>query len=84
MSEDLSTAKVAELFNVTPSNVRLWIKRGLLPNAYEREESRGAVWMIPAKDLEGFEPPKRTGRPPKSKGGGGTPRKRATKKGGKK
>ncbi len=67
MSKDLSTGQVAERFNVTPANVRLWCRRGLLPNAYELEESRGNVWMIPEEDVRGFEPPKKTGRPPKAK-----------------
>ncbi len=67
MSKDLSTTQVAERFNVTAANVRLWCRRGLLPNAYEMEESRGNVWMIPEGDLRGFAPPKKTGRPPKAK-----------------
>ncbi len=36
--------------------------------------------MIPEKDLEGFEPPKKTGRPPKAKAEAS----KAGKKGGKK
>ncbi len=66
MSKDLSTGQVAERFSVTAANVRLWCRRGLLPNAYEMEESRGNVWMIPEDDLKGFEPPKKTGRPRKA------------------
>jgi hypothetical protein len=50
---------------VSTHAIRFWIKRGLLPNAYKLEESRGTVWRIPASDLDGFEPPKKTGRPPK-------------------
>ena len=65
MSDELSTAQVAERFSVTPANVRLWCKRGLFPHAREVQESRGSVWRIPEKDLKGFEPPKKTGRPPK-------------------
>jgi hypothetical protein len=53
--------------NVSVHAVRFWIKRGLLPNAYAVEESRGSVWMIPERDLSGFVPPKKTGRPPKPK-----------------
>ena len=64
---DLTTAQVAQRMNVTVHTVRFWIKRGLLPHAYEKEESRGSVWMIPERDLEGFQPPKKTGRPPKPK-----------------
>jgi predicted ArsR family transcriptional regulator len=61
---DLTTSQVAERMSVTVHAVRFWIKRGLLPNAYEVEESRGSVWMIPEGDLKGFAPPKKTGRPP--------------------
>lgn len=64
-TKDLSTSQVAERFNVTAANVRLWCQRGLLPNAYVRKESRGDVWMIPEGDLKTFEPPKKTGRPRK-------------------
>jgi hypothetical protein len=64
-AKDLSTSQVAERFNVTAANVRLWCQRGLLPNAYVRKESRGDVWMIPEGDLKTFEPPKKTGRPRK-------------------
>jgi hypothetical protein len=79
MSKDLSTAQVAERFNVTASNVRLWCRRGLLPNAYEVEEARGNVWMIPEGDIRGFEPPKKTGRPPKAKPGQSNGKKRGKK-----
>jgi 1,2-phenylacetyl-CoA epoxidase PaaB subunit len=65
-TKDLSTSQVAERFSVTAANVRLWCQRGLLPNAYVRKESRGDVWMIPERDLKGFEPPKKTGRPRKA------------------
>jgi hypothetical protein len=63
---DLTTAQVAERMSVSVHAVRFWIKRGLLPNAYEVAESRGPVWRIPESDLKGFEPPKKTGRPPKA------------------
>ena len=70
MSEtDLSTGQVATRLGVIADTVRKWCRRGLFPTAYEVEESRGSVWMIPERDLEGFEPPKKTGRPPKSSPG---------------
>ncbi len=92
MSEtDLSTGQVATRLGVIADTVRKWCRRGLFPNAYEVEESRGSVWMIPERDLEGFEPPKKTGRPPKPgpvpKAGKASVSKRGvkvTKKGGKK
>lgn len=67
---DLTTSQVADRMGVSVHAVRFWIKRGLLPNAYEVKESRGSVWMIPESDLKGFEPPKKTGRPPKPKASG--------------
>lgn len=67
MKDDLTTADVARELGVSPITARLWCRRGLFPNAYELQTPRGPVWMIPARDLKGFEPPKRTGRPPKAK-----------------
>lgn len=64
---DLTTKDVAARLDVSPITARLWCRRGLFPNAYEQDTPRGSVWMIPARDLEGFEPPKKTGRPPKPK-----------------
>jgi predicted ArsR family transcriptional regulator len=61
---DLTTSQIAERMNVSVHAVRFWIKRGLLRGAYEVQESRGSVWMIPEGALKGFEPPKKTGRPP--------------------
>ena len=67
MSADLNTSEVAARFGVSPITARLWCRRGLFPNAYEQPTPRGPVWMVPERDLKGFEPPKRTGRPPKPK-----------------
>jgi hypothetical protein len=64
---DLTTKEVAERFGVLDATVRLWRRRNLFPNAYEQDTPRGPVWMIPEKDLKEFEPPKKTGRPPKAK-----------------
>jgi hypothetical protein len=84
-ADELNTSEVAARLGVSPITARVWCRRGLFPNAYEREESRGSVWVIPAKDLEGFTPPKKTGRParPKANGGAKPARKRAAKKGAK-
>lgn len=62
---DLTTREVSERFGVLDATVRLWRRRGFFPNAYEMETPRGPVWMIPEGDLEGFAPPKKTGRPKK-------------------
>ncbi len=67
---ELSTSQVAERMKVSVHTVRWWCRHGLLPNAREVNESRGSVWKIPESDLKGFEPPKKTGRPPKPKASG--------------
>lgn len=61
---DLTTKEVALRFGLQDAAVRNWCRRGLFPNAYEEHTPRGNVWRIPARDLEGFSPPK-MGRPPK-------------------
>ncbi len=66
MKADLMTKEVAERYGVSPITVRLWCRRGLFPHAYEQETPRGAVWMIPERDLDKFQMPKKTGRPPRS------------------
>lgn len=78
MSE-LSTKQVAERLGVTRQQVGTWCRRGLLAGAYEQDTPRGSVWMIPATALEGFTPPKPTGRPPKPKAEGEAKPKRAQK-----
>ena len=83
MRGDLSTSDVAARFGVSPITARLWCRRGLFPNAYELATLRGPVWMIPEGDLRGFEPPKKTGRPPGPKADGAQKAQRASKKGGK-
>jgi hypothetical protein len=86
MSEnELSTAQVAARMKVSVHTVRWWCRNGLLPNAYEAQESRGAVWKIPEGALTDFQPPKKTGRPrtAKPEASQGTekkPRKRAKKR----
>lgn len=62
---DLTTKEVAVRYGVLDATVRLWRRRGLFPNAYEEQTPRGPVWKIPDGDLEGFQPPKRPGRPRK-------------------
>ena len=76
---ELSTTQVAERLGVIADTVRKWCRRGLFPNAREVEESRGNVWVIPASDLRGFEPPKKTGRPPKPKPGQSNGKKKVKK-----
>jgi hypothetical protein len=64
---DLTTTQAAERLGVTRHTVGIWCRRGLLAGAYEIDAGRGKVWLIPPKALEGFTPPKPTGRPPKAK-----------------
>jgi len=66
MSKELTTTEVAKRFDVTGAAVRLWCQRGLFPGARSVPTPRGPVWMIPEGDLDGFKPPKPTGRPRKS------------------
>jgi len=76
---ELSTTQVAERMSVTRQQVGVWCRRGLFPNAREMHTPRGAVWMIPEGDLRGFEPPKKTGRPPKAKPGQSNGKKKGKK-----
>ena len=67
MIKDLTSAEVAERFGVLPRTARLWCTRGLFPHARTENTPRGPVWLIPEGDLKTFQPPKRSGRPPKTK-----------------
>ena len=81
---DLTTKQVAERLKVTRHTVGVWCRRGLLRGAYEHDAGRGNVWLIPAKALEGFTPPKPTGRPPAKAKSNGAATSKPKKKGGKK
>lgn len=80
MSETLTTSDVAARFGVERQTVSLWCRRGLLAGAYEEDTGRGPVWRIPAKALEGFTPPKPTGRPPKPKAEATKPKAKGARK----
>ncbi|HEX8068704.1 MAG TPA: helix-turn-helix domain-containing protein [Pyrinomonadaceae bacterium] len=64
---DLTIREVAARFGVGPAAVRYWCRRRLFPSAYELKTQRGPVWRIPEAELDGFQPPKKTGRPRKLK-----------------
>ncbi|MDQ3917798.1 MAG: helix-turn-helix domain-containing protein [Acidobacteriota bacterium] len=66
MSNELTTAQVAERLGVGKSTVNLWCRQNRFPNARSLDTPRGPVWLIPESDLEGFTPPQ-PGRPPKPK-----------------
>jgi hypothetical protein len=57
-------SELANAFDVKSVTVRAWLKRGLFPNAKLEETILGKVWLIPEKDLEVFQKPKK-GRPEK-------------------
>ncbi len=75
---ELTTTQAAERLGVGKSTVNLWCRQGRFPNAYAKEEARGAVWYIPESDLKDFTAPT-MGRPPKAK-----PEENGKKRGGKK
>jgi hypothetical protein len=63
---DLTSTQVAERLGKEARLVRMWCQQGRFPNAYLEDTPRGAVWLIPERDLEGFESPK-MGRPKKQR-----------------
>ena len=93
MSDELTTAEVAERLGAPERTIRQWCKDGLLEGAQNVVTPRGNYWTIPASALKTFQRPP-MGRPPKTQGETQKPatgRKRANggastggKKGGKK
>lgn len=67
MSKMLTAKQVAEKLEVKPITVRVWLTKGLFPNAQLVEiPPFGETWQIPESDLEGFVKPE-MGRPKKKK-----------------
>lgn len=66
MSEELTTAAAAERLDTPERTIRLWCKQGKFQGARAVETPRGSYWMIPSRDLEGFQKPT-LGRPPRPK-----------------
>ncbi len=64
MSDELTAAQVAERLDVGRSTVNLWCRQGKFPGARVEESPVGDYWLIPARDLKDFQPPKR-GRIPR-------------------
>jgi hypothetical protein len=81
---ELTTLQVADRYDVARQTVALWCRRGLLSGAREVDAGRGPVWLIPESALEGFTPPKPTGRPPKPKTAQKSARESSRKSSGKK
>lgn len=65
--KDLTTREAGERLGVSRQTVGRWCRDGLLPGAHEEDTGRGLVWRIPPAALEGFTPPKPTGRPKKKR-----------------
>jgi hypothetical protein len=65
----MTVKEAAVLLNAGESSVRMWCVEGKFPNAEYVQSPRGAYWMIPESDLQGFEKRER-GRPPKAKANG--------------
>jgi excisionase family DNA binding protein len=74
----MTVKEAAALLGAGESSVRMWCVEGKFPHAEYVQSPRGAYWMIPESDLDGFKKRDR-GRPPKAatNGNGG-------KKGGRK
>ncbi len=63
MKDWFTSAEIAERYSVKTNTVTRWCQRGLFPNAQLGPKTgRGAIYLIPASDLERFTPPER-GRP---------------------
>lgn len=63
----LTANEIAKIKNVKSVTVRSWLAKGFFPNAVLDEVSPfGKIWRVPESDVLAFEPPKKTGRPPKS------------------
>jgi hypothetical protein len=56
--EYFTTKQIAERYGVEVQTVSGWCQRGLFPNAQLGPKTgSGAIYLIPASDLEGFTPP---------------------------
>jgi hypothetical protein len=65
MSDELTTAQVADRLDTPERTVRLWCKQGRFTGARNVETPRGNYWLIPESALKTFERPQ-AGRPPKT------------------
>jgi hypothetical protein len=66
MSNELTTAQVAERLDAPERTIRLWCKQGLFTGARSVDTPRGNYWLIPETALKSFVKPA-MGRPPKPK-----------------
>jgi len=75
---DLTTQQAADRLGVAQSTITLWCRQKRFPGAYRQDTPRGAIWWIPERDLQDFEPP-RMGRPRKISGRSTAPKRHAPK-----
>ena len=55
----LTVGQVAERLGVAKSTVTSWCRRGLFPHVIKGPKTgKGAAWLIPEADLDGFERPR--------------------------
>jgi len=75
--DEMTTSQAASRLGVGASTVRLWCQQGRFPNARAEATPRGVVWLIPRKDIDVFDRPKR-GRIPNAAQATHAPEKRVT------
>lgn len=80
MSDELTTAQVAERLDTAERTVRLWCKQGKFAGARSVETPRGNYWLVPESALKNFVKPT-LGRRPKASGTDGHVAVKASKKG---
>lgn len=64
--DEITAEEAAALLNVHPAHIRWYHRRGLLPGHRRRLRIGAPVLMFRRADVEAFEKPKKTGRPPKN------------------
>jgi excisionase family DNA binding protein len=50
LSADYTVREVAAILKIHPETVRVWLREGLFPNAYQLPRRSG--WRIPRADVE--------------------------------
>jgi hypothetical protein len=64
--DEITAEEAAALLNVHPAHIRWYHRQGLLPGQRRRLRIGAPVLMFRRVDVEAFEKPKKTGRPPKN------------------
>jgi len=55
MQSDLTVREAAALIKVHPETIRVWLREGIFPHAYQLPRRTG--WRIPMADLEALKQP---------------------------